>query len=160
MKRTVDGKRQDDRVGEDDLVAVEVVDDLLDVLSDLGPLVADEVAGLVAGDPGDVGDLQDLRPRSGRRVQRRIRAARGTALGARGSGSRARPRHDASPALAVVEELPRTVPARMRCRRLGTRAADELCDSDGSCRGASRMKPTYLVVGTVGSRVVRASAGC
>ena len=34
----------DDRVGEEDLVAVEVVGDLLDVLADLGPLVADQVS--------------------------------------------------------------------------------------------------------------------
>ena len=36
VNRTVDGKRHDDRVGEDHLVAVEVVDDLLDVVAHLG----------------------------------------------------------------------------------------------------------------------------
>jgi len=53
--------------------AVEVVGDLLDVLADLGALVADEIPALVTGDPGDVGCEQDTpRPRPcGARGRRR-----------------------------------------------------------------------------------------
>ena len=70
VNRTVDGSAMMIGLGKMTLVAVEVVDDLLDVLADLGTLVADEVAGLVAADPGDVGDLQDLRGGQAEDVER------------------------------------------------------------------------------------------
>ena len=50
-------QRNDDRVGEQDLIAVEVLGDFLDVLADLGTLVADQVTGVVPADPRDVSDL-------------------------------------------------------------------------------------------------------
>ena len=72
VNRTVDGSAMMIGLGNSDLVAVEVVGDLLDVLADLGTLVADQLAQVVTADPGDVGDLQDLPGGQAEHVQRRV----------------------------------------------------------------------------------------
>ena len=53
-------QRKDQPVGEQRILRVEVLLDLLHVLLLLGALVADELAGLIPTDPGDVRDQVDF----------------------------------------------------------------------------------------------------
>ena len=60
VNRTVDGSAMMIGLGNSGSLAIEVVGDLLDVLADLGTLIADQFAQIIAADPRDIGHLQDL----------------------------------------------------------------------------------------------------
>src|SRR5262249_6378995 len=57
-----DARRQgdDDRIGDQRLVTVEIVGNFLDVLADLRPLVATEFPEIIPAGPGDISYLHDL----------------------------------------------------------------------------------------------------
>ena len=62
-------ERENDRVREYDLVAVQVVNDVLNVSLNLGSLIADEVARLVATNAGDISELKDFLGGEAKQIQ-------------------------------------------------------------------------------------------